>query len=238
MLCFAKLGVGRPHNFEWMIFLISNFPVNSWYIPNPTAKSVLSCWGKNLFNKMVNNWFQTTVACDGQCPCIQCDCREEEKPVCGEDNVTYNNEVRFLTLIAYFYVGCHMWQGGACGYWLALNLTRIFSDYRSAYQYSKQVLNAEHVKKLGYLAKPNLESINLWSLTICPQHFYLRQGRCSCPFILLNFLWHFQKRPKHPKQTWLYTQFGPQFQIWGQIWPPRLFGGCSGLRGHQKAHTL
>merc|ERR1712165_642263 len=35
---------------------------------------------------------RTTVACDGQCPCIQCDCPETENPVCGEDNVTYNNK--------------------------------------------------------------------------------------------------------------------------------------------------
>ena len=57
-----------------------------------------------------------------------------------------------------------------------------------------------------------------------------RSSKGELSFFLLSSIKVVQKGPKQSKQHGSICSLGHKFQIWGQIWPPRLFGGHNGLK--------
>ena len=67
-----------------------------------------------------------------------------------------------------------------------------------------------------------------------PLNFSRRRGRWRW-FGSFSLLGKFSEFCEYKQDAHGYVgNWGHWFQIWGLIWPPKLFGGCSGLGGHHK----
>ena len=134
-------------------------------------------------------------------------------------------------------------QGFACaGTWTFLVAARSERNYSSCpFQLLSFFLNL-----LWFVQRrPKQPKLTWLHMQFRPQISNLRSGLTSEAVWRLLCPLRPPKSPQNGSKTYkqyahgYLVNWGHWFQIWGQIWPPRLFGGHSGLQGCQKGpyHT-